>query len=256
MSPAPSARALRRYRGRRLVYIDSRARAGIASVAAPLPTGAPTARPVRLPSPVGLARDELRTRLARSTIRLLCDDSGSMYCPAGDPTGVRYAAGRSVAELLRRHGGGHVGVIHWGTSAPASLALPPVDVRRARRQVRDALTIPSPTLGGNNLGEALRLAAGQPPADPDGADLTVVITDGMEDFTLDLTTPLTLLPAGSVHILLVDRSRGCTPDLEATWRSLPIASFTRLDDNDVAHMAHQIADLICRKIGARMPARP
>lgn len=244
-----------RYRGRRLALVHPRPRAGIGSVRAPLPTGAPTARPVRLGSPVGLSRDELRSRLAQATIRLLCDDSGSMFGPCGDPAGVRYAAGRSVADLLRRHGGGHLGVIHWGSTAPASLALPPADVRRARRQIRDALSIPV-TLGGNNLGEALRLAAQQPPADPGGADLTIVITDGMEDFSLDLSTPLGALAPGSVHILLVDRSRGCSPELEATWRSLPIGSFSRLDDNDVAHLAHQIADLICRKIGARMPTRP
>lgn len=255
MSPTDPSFPLVRYQGRRLALAE-RSQAGIGSVRAPLFTGAPTARPVRLQSPVGLSRNDLRVRLTQTTIRLLLDDSGSMYGAGGDPTGVRYAAARSLADWLRRHGGGHLGVIHWGSTAPPELALPPADVRSARRQINAALTIP-PTLGGNNLGKALQLAAQHAVVGgPAGADLTIVITDGMEDFSRDLSSPLATLAPSSVHILLVDRSSGCDPGIEASWRSLPIASFTRLNDNDVGHMATQIADLLCRKIGARMPVRP
>ena len=177
------------------------------------------------------------------------DDSGSMYGTWGDPTGVRYAAARSVLEFLRRCGAGQLGVIHWGSTAPEELALPPTDVRKGRGQILKALRIP-PTLGGNNLGAALRLAAKW------SCTLTVVITDGMEDFSLDLRRPIGALPEASIHVLLIDRSRGCGPEFEAQWRSLPLGSFVRLDDSDVLRMAHQIAELICRAVGARMPSLP
>ena len=232
---------------------SGRSRSEVARLRATMTVGSPSERQVRLDSPYGLAVEELHARLAETTVRLLMDDSGSMYGPGGDPTGVRYAAGRSIAGWLGRNGGGQLGVIHWGSNAPHELAVPPCDVRLHRRRIRDALVIP-PTLGGNNLSDALRLAARYPTAHPGGADVTIVITDGMEDFSLDLRTPMTALPPASVHILLVDRSHGCDAAFEENWRALPLGSFTRLDDNDVRHMTYQIAELICREIGAHMPA--
>ena len=69
-----------------------------------------------------------------------------------DPHGARNAACLSVVDLMRRHGGGRAGVVHWGQTAPADLALAPMPVRRGR--LRRTLAI-QPMLGGTNPAAAL-----------------------------------------------------------------------------------------------------
>ena len=211
------------------------------------------AQPIRLPDLTGEARDEIRARLKRCRITFLVDDSGSMYGAWGDPTGVRYAAALSVLGPMQRGGGGRAAVLHWGTEAPDELALAPVDVRRGRRLLRKALTVP-PTLGGNDLPKALRAAlvlTGAP--DEDEQPLTVVLTDGIESVTPAMHAAVAAHPPGSVHMLLVDRSGGCSEEMERDWRTVAFGSFTRLRTFDTAAMAHQIGEALADALGLQMP---
>jgi hypothetical protein len=145
-----------------------------------------------------------------------------------------------------------VGVVHWGTTAPGELVLPLTDVRR-RRTIEAALEIP-PTLGGNNFPGALSRAR-EVAQDSDEAriPLVVTITDGIETVGADALDQMSHLPPRCVHVLLVDHSHGCGPELEAGWSSLPLGSFNRLDVFDTAQLAWQAAEVIARAAGLEMP---
>ncbi|WP_325329978.1 VWA domain-containing protein, partial [Mycobacterium sp.] len=182
------------------------------------------ARPISLPSLAGALPNEVRQLAARVKAVYVADDSGSMYGSFGDPTGVRYAAAQSLVELQRRSGGGQASVVHWGSDAPEEMATPLVDVRRGRRQLDDALQIP-PTLGGNDLPAALRRAMevlsilGR-----SDIPLVFVLSDGIEFVTSEVHAAVAALPKNAVHMVLVDRSNGCSPDMEKDWAKVAFGS--------------------------------
>lgn len=187
-------------------------------------------------------------RWGESDARLLdlvfaVDESGSMFGTYGDPRCVRRAAALSVTNLLARAPGSRVGVVHWGSHAPASLALALTDSRR-RHIIGPALAIP-PSLGGNNLPAALaraREVLGCP--DLSRNPLVVVITDGIEDVGAGAANEIALLAPASVHVLLVDHSHGCDAELEAKWRLLALGSFNRLNISTVDTASLQAARVI------------
>lgn len=209
------------------------------------------AKPVRLPTPRGW-----QTSRARNLDLVFApDDSGSMYGPGGDPRGVRRAAALSVVDLVARARGARVGVVHWGSFPPAELTLPLTDVRD-RRRIDAALAIP-PSLGGNNFPAALaRSREVLAESDNSRIRLVVCITDGIEIVGHDAFAELKVLPAGCVHVLLVDHSKGCTPALETAWAALPLGSFTRLELLDTTHTARQAAAVIARAVGLEMLPPP
>jgi hypothetical protein len=216
------------------------------------------ARPISLPPMVGASPDEIRLLLRLLVVFFLCDDSGSMYGSWGDPTGVRYAAAQSLLGLIERGSGrgasSRAAVIHWGTDAPAELALAPVDVKRGRKALRGALTVP-PTLMANNLPLALARAHEMTPTlIGEEQAIYFVLSDGIEDVTPAMHAAIGALPAGSVHMVLVDRSGGCDPAREAAWNSVAFGSFTRLKTFDTGEMARQLAEVFAASIGLQMPA--
>lgn len=177
------------------------------------------------------------------------DDSGSMYGPFGDPTGIRYAAARSLVAMQRRSGGGLAGVVHWGTSAPEELVTPLVDVRRKRRLLDQGLTIPE-TLGGNDMLAALqRVAEMLPPLSKSDVPLVFVITDGIESVTAETHAAVAALPKGSVHLLVIDCSSGCSEDMEQAWRTVAFGSVTRLPHFDTQAMAMALATVYAQSLG-------
>ena len=113
------------------------------------------AAPIVLPLMTGAPKKEVKARVERTVVMFLCDDSSSMYGASGDPGGVRYGAALSVLGLMERSGGGRAGVVHWGSEAPRSMAVEPIDIKRGRRKLHKALTIPK-ELGGTNLAGALK----------------------------------------------------------------------------------------------------
>lgn len=214
------------------------------------------AKPIILPQLVGAAGAVIRRRVGLVAAVFLMDDSGSMYGTWGDDTGVRYAAAQSVANMMRRGGGGRAAVVHWGTDAPANRVLGLTDIRRSARKVEKALQIP-PTLGGNNLPRALdRAHEVLSTSKAQEIPVVYVLTDGCEDLSADLATPLRRLPTAAVHVLLVDRSNGCSPALEAEWRRLPLGSFRRLDHLDTPHLAWQLGDVLAETLGLELPQFP
>ena len=101
----------------------------------------PFARPGSAPP-----QNVIGERVANLDVIFAIDDSASVHGPDGtDPRGARNTACLSVVDLMHRHGGGRAGVIHWGDTAPASLALAPVPVHRG--QLRRRLEL-QPVLGG------------------------------------------------------------------------------------------------------------
>ena len=212
------------------------------------------ARPVVLPALTGAPSPDIRLRIQRLVVLFVIDDSGSMYGSWGDQAGVRYAAAQSVLGLMVRAGGGRAGGQHWGTTSPEELSLAPIEVKRGRKKLRSFLTVP-PTLGGNDLPLALRTTLRLVPTlRADEQLLTVVFTDGIEEVTSATHSAVAAYPDGAVHMVLVDRSGGCTPAMEAQWRSVPFGSFTRLRSFDTTVMAHQLGDLIAHATGLQMPA--
>lgn len=206
------------------------------------------AEPVRVQPPDGLDLNEVK----KVDLVVAIDDSGSVYAPWGDPHGVRRAAGISVARLLARSKGARVGVVHWGTNAPEQLAVPLTDARQ-RKAIEAAFAIP-PTLGGNNFPAALaRSREVLQASDPSRTQIVYVITDGIEVVGSAAVDEVKLLSPGSVHVLLVDHSRGCTPELEAGWAALPLGSFTRLEVFDTKAMANQIAEIVARATAVTTP---
>lgn len=215
----------------------------------------PAAKPVRLPSLQGASPETITQLVEALVILFLVDDSGSMYGTWGDGSGVRYAAARSLVDLVRRHAkDARAGVVHWGTDVGD--VLPPVPVRRGGRQLQHALRIP-PSLGGNNLPAALARAAGLLPAATAGSEvpLVFVLTDGCEPITPAMHAALGALPPGCVHIALVDRSNALDPFSEAAWRALPLGSFTRLD-LDTSGLATELGALLARALGLTLPTAP
>jgi von Willebrand factor type A domain len=226
---------------------------GTALAVVPAPLQRPPrqpARPIVLPPLAGRPSQEIERLVRRATVLFLMDDSGSMYSHWGDERGVRYAAALSLVELMRRAGGGRAGVVHWGSAAPPELVTPPVDVRRDRRELRRALTIPIPTLGGNDLPAALdRAAELLSPGSEDDRAFAFVIGDGIEAVTPEVHRAVAMLPQRAVHMLLVDRSGGCDAEMERAWQSVAFGSFTRLDVFDTTAMAYQLANSFAACLG-------
>jgi len=190
-------------------------------------------------------------------VYFLLDDSGSMYVSSGDPKAVRRAAALSVVQLLGAGpSGSRVCVIHWGSSAPSELVLRPTAVRHTAA-IKKGLEIP-PTLGGNNFPAALQRCREvlEVQGSGDRTSLIFPITDGIEEVGAAAAAEVSLLPPTAVHVLLVDHSHGCVPNLEARWASLPLGSFTRLDVLDTRQMAWQIAQVVARAVGTEMPPLP
>lgn len=209
------------------------------------------AQPVRLPDLAGASPEDIRQRVADLTVMFAIDGSGSVHGPGGtDPTGVRNAACLSVVDLMRRHGGGRAGVVHWGQTAPADLALAPIPVRRER--LRRAISL-QPMLGGTDPAAGLaRVRQLVPAADPGLALAILLLTDG-QDLGTGLEGELARLPPGSVHVLLVDPSGDCYGQ-EAAWRTLPWGSFTRLENlRDRTRVAWESGAIVARSIGLRLP---
>jgi phosphodiesterase/alkaline phosphatase D-like protein len=54
-------------------------------------------------------------------------------------------------------------------------------------------------------------------------------------------------------MLLVDRSNGCSPDMEAAWRSVAFGSFTRLTSLDTRGMATELAQVLAAALDLHLP---
>jgi len=236
--------------------------AGDAYKAVPPPACKPPvrqARPIVLPSMIGAPVKEIRRRIQKVLVFFVVDDSGSLYGVWGDPGGVRYAAALSLLGLMERSAGkkaGRAAVIHWGTTAPAELALVPVEVKRGRRALRQALTIP-PTLGGTNLAAALDRAHAMTPELLEAEQVVYyVLSDGIEEVTAAIHAAVGALPAGSGHMVLVDRSGGCDPAMEAAWQAVAFGSFTRLKTFDTREMSLQLAEIFASSMGLSMAEQP
>lgn len=212
-------------------------------------------QPVRLALPPGVGRRDLAAIWRATWVMFAVDDSGSMYGQHADDQGVRYAAARSIVDFMVRAGGGHAGVVHWGSNAPADLTLAPVNVRWRRRALETALRIPR-NLGGTNMVAGFQRAKQLLPAPQRGQHQAVlVLTDGVEQTGTgpELVAAINQLPAASVHLLLIDHWHSCTPELEDAWRALPLGSFTRLPLDDPAQLSWQVADVLVRSRGLSLP---
>jgi len=209
------------------------------------------AQPVRLADLTGASWPVICQRVAGLVVIFAIDGSGSVHGPGGtDPHGARNAACLSVIDLMCRHGGGRAGVVHWGQTAPADLALAPIPVHRAR--LRRMLSM-QPKLGGTNPAVALaRVRQLIPALSPGQTFVVLMITDG-QDLGGGLDRELAQLPAGCVHLLLVDPSGDCYGQ-EATWRALPWGSFTRLDNLlDPRRAAWASGEVLADCIGLDLP---
>jgi hypothetical protein len=208
---------------------------------------------VILPALQGASVREIKVRVGRVVVIFLIDDSGSMYGRYADPTGIRYAAARSVIGLMERSGPGRAGLLHWGSTAPLEMAVAPMDVKRGKRALKAAMVVP-PTLGGNNLPLALERAAELTPVlAKNETVLYYVVTDGCEYVTPAMHAAIAALPAGSIHVLLVDRSGYCNAGMEAAWATCDFGSWTRLQTFNTKEMATQIAEIFAASIGLEMP---
>lgn len=208
------------------------------------------AQPLRLPDLTGAPVKVIHQRVADLTVMFAIDGSGSVHGPCGtDPAGARSAACLSVLDLMRRNGGGRAGVVHWGDTAPADLALAPMPVRR--RRLRQALSL-QPMLGGTNPAAALaRVAQLTQAADPSRTLAVLMLTDG-QDLGEGLERELTQLPPRSVNLLLVDPSGDCYGQ-EAAWRALPWGSFTRLENlRDGKRVAWESGTVLAHSLGLRL----
>jgi hypothetical protein len=206
--------------------------------------------PLRLPGLAGAPPNVTRQRVANLDVIFAIDESGSVHGPDGtDPQGARNAACLSVVDLMQRHGGGRAGVVHWGSTAPASLALAPMPVyhRRLQRGLRI-----QPKLGGTRPEVALARVRKLIRGNSSGRTLAVLlITDG-QNLGTGLDQALKQLPARSVHLILVDPSGDCWGQ-EAAWRELPWGSFSRLESlSHHKRMAWESGTVIARSIGLRL----
>jgi hypothetical protein len=217
-----------------------------------LPRPAPV---VRLPDLVGAPARVVADRVRRLVVMFCIDDSGSVQPPHGtDPHGARYAAARSVLDLMRRHGGGRAGVVHWGDTAPAELALAPVQVRRRGRQLERALAV-RPQLGCTDPAVALARVRQLVPATSSDETLAVLLLTDGQDAGDSLAQELAALPAGSIHLVLVDPSGDCWGQ-EVAWRVLPWGSFTRLDRFDTPAVAFASGTALAHAIGLELAIDP
>jgi hypothetical protein len=209
------------------------------------------AQPVHLPDLAGASPETIRQRVAGLVVMFAIDGSGSVHGPGGtDPAGARNAACLSVVDLMRRHGGGRAGAVHWGQMAPADLALAPMPVRRER--LRRALSL-QPMLGGTEPAAGLARVRELVPALSPGQTLAVLILTDGQDLGAGLEHELAQLPPRSVHLLLVDPSGDCYGQ-EAAWRALPWGSFTRLENlRDHTRVAWESGAIVARSIGLRLP---
>jgi hypothetical protein len=210
---------------------------------------------IRLALPEGPDRERLTQALVTLTVIFAVDDSGSMYGQWADDAGVRYAAARSVVDLMVRGGGGRAGVIHWGGTAPPEMALAPVDVKRGRRRLDQALQIP-PGLNWTDVVPALHLARELLTEAGGSRQAVLVLTDGLQEPTAAVAAAIQQLPKGSVHILLIDHWHECTEELEAAWRAQPLGSLTRLTLNDPAQLTWEVADVLVTSCGVSLRPLP
>lgn len=210
-------------------------------------------RPVRLPSLAGAPRTVIRQRVANLDVIFAIDDSGSVHGPGGtDPWGTRNAACLSVIDLMHRQGGGRAGVVHWGNTAPASMALRPMPVHRGR--LRRGLRF-QPVLGGTQPAVALTRVRKLIQGTGSGRTLAVLLLTDGQDLGTGLEQALGQLPARSVHLILVDPSGDCWGQ-EATWRELRWGSVTRLENlSDRRRLAWESGAVIACSIGLKLPRR-
>ena len=212
------------------------------------------ARPVRLPGLAGAPRTVIRQRVARLDVVFAIDDSESVHGPDGtDPGGARNAACLSVVDLMHRHGGGRAGVVHWGDTAPAGMALAPLPVDRGR--LRRGVKL-QPVLGGTQPAVALARVRKLIQGTSSGRTLAVLLITDAQDLGTGLEQALGQLPACSVHLVLVDPSGDCWGQ-EAAWRGLPWGSLTRLEHpSDRERLAWESGTVIARSIGLKLSRRP
>jgi hypothetical protein len=207
------------------------------------------AQPVRLPSLLGERRDVIRQRVVYLDVIFAIDDSASVHGTDGtDPEGTRNAACLSAIDLMQRYGGGRAGIVHWGDTAPASLALAPVPVhlKRLRRGLRL-----QPVLGGTQPAVALARVRRLIQGSDSGRTLAVLLLTDGQSLGFGLEQELGQLPARSVHLILVDPSGDCWGQ-EAAWRELPWGSFTRLENRDRKRLAWESGAVIARSIGLNL----
>jgi hypothetical protein len=192
-------------------------------------------------------------RVASLDVIFAIDDSTSVHGPDGtDPGGARNAACLSVIDLMKRHGGGRAGVVHWGDTAPTGLALAPMPVHRWRLQQGLRL---QPVLGGTQPAVALDRVGKLIQGTGSSRTLAVLLLTDGQDLGVGLEQALEQLPIRSVHLLLVDPSGDCWGQ-EAAWRRLPWGSFARLGDlSDRERVACESGAIIARSIGLKLPQR-
>lgn len=207
-------------------------------------------RPVMLPRLAGARRTVIRERVTQLDVIFAIDDSASVHGPDGsDPWRARNAACLSVIDLMRRHGGGRAGVVHWGGIAPAAFALAPMPVQRER--LRRGLRL-QPSLGGTQPAAALARVRTLIQGLGSGRTLVVLLLTDGQDLGSGLEQALGQLPARSVHLILVDPSGSCWGH-EAQWRELPWGSFTRLENlSDPTLLAWESGTVIARSIGLKL----
>ncbi|MEU6071368.1 VWA domain-containing protein [Streptomyces sp. NPDC047082] len=215
--------------------------------ASPTPPSLSEAAPVRLPGVTGATPAAISDAFRHLTVIIAIDDSGSTQPPHGtDPYAVRYAAAHAVTKWMRRQGGGQIGVVHWGSTAPARLAVGPVPVNRRMRTLRRALN-QRPNLGWTVPAAALRRAARLLPAPaPDQTQVVLILTDA-EDCGDGLAEAIGLLPEHAVHVLIVGDG---TQD--ADWEALPFASITRLPSFDNQALALSCGAVLAGALGLRL----
>lgn len=213
------------------------------------------ARAITVPPLSGAPRGVIAQLAKRTVCAYVPDRSGSMYGAWGDPSDVCGAAAESLIELQRRSGGGRALVVPWGTDAPANLVVGPLDVRKGKKALSTALREHT-SLGGTDLPRALRqVKASMPALAPDDIPLIFVLSDGIESVTAEMHSAIAALPKGSVHMCLVDRANGCTPQMEAAWRTVKFGSFTRLNHLDVSSMTAQLVDIYATTLGLTTSTR-
>jgi hypothetical protein len=181
------------------------------------------------------------------------DWSGSTFSVwGGDPNDVIGAVTISVFLWLRRYGGGTAGVVPWGTTPATERAVGPLSVKKNLRPLKEAIR-DRVNLGGNDLPAALRFSAERTSGLPAGTvPVYWVPTDGIESVTSSTHDAVNALPPGAVHLVLIDPLRGCTPQMEDDWRSVPFGSVTRINDLSVKNVAMIIAELCATAIGLQL----
>lgn len=213
------------------------------------------AQPVHLPTMTGEAASEIRKRVQTLHLETVPDWSGSTFSVwAGDPNDVIGAVAVSAIRWLARHGGGSAGVLPWGSSPALDCAVGPLSVthKRDAKRLRTAIRA-RVNLGGNDLPAALRAVADRTVALPsDTIPLIWVPTDGIETVTDATHHAVDALPAGSVHLVLIDPLHGCTENMEDEWRSVNFGSVTRIEDLSVRNVAATVAELCCAALGLKL----